>query len=101
MHLNVTKVPEVVGQWLDTTVIPKSNTLQKFSIYVAFGLRSPELVEQAKAFADKDGNIDLDKLEPVVTDALNKVGGHVPLMGWDFDNADLAKILEYAKQRGN
>lgn len=97
MKIAVNDSLPLVTKWVDTVVMPKSNTVQKFAITLMLLQRGSELPNLLKPLADKDGYIDLDH----VAEALDKAGGRIelPYVDWVFDKDDLNKLVELANGR--
>ena len=97
MKIAVNDSLPLVTKWVDTVVMPKSNTVQKFAITLMLLQRGSELPTLLQPLADKDGYIDLDH----VAEALDKAGGRIelPYIDWVFDKDDLNKLVELANGR--
>lgn len=94
MKIRVDELLPLINKWVTTVIIPKSDSLQKGFITFLLLQRGNEIPERLKLFADKEGTIDTDNLKA----ALEAAGGKVtlPLINWDFDQADLDKLVEIA-----
>lgn len=94
MKIQVNQFLPLLSQWIDSSVMPKSTTLQKVTITMLLLQRGNEIPELIKPFADKDGTIETDNLKI----ALEKAGGkiEIPYLNWIFDQADLDKLVEIA-----
>ena len=94
MKLKVEELLPLITKWVDAVVMPKSTGLQKGFITFLLLQRGNEIPELLKPFADKEETIDTDNLKA----ALEAAGGKVtlPFINWDFDQADLDKLVEIA-----
>ena len=99
MKLKVEKLLPLITKWVDAVVMPKSTGLQKGFITFLLLQRGNEIPELLKPFADKEGTIDTDNLKA----ALEAAGGKVtlPFINWEFDQADLDKLVEIANANAN
>lgn len=95
MLIPVSKVQEIVTAWLDEVIMPKSSGMQKFGITLFLLQKGPEMADKVKLFADSNGFIESDNLSA----SLIKAGGKliIPGINWEFDEDDLAKLIEKAK----
>ena len=96
MKIQVDQFVPLISKWIDSSVMPKSTTLQKIAITMLLLQRGNEIPELLKPFADKEGTIDIDNLKV----ALEKAGGkiEIPYLNWIFDQADLDKLVEIANE---
>lgn len=96
MKIQVNQFPSLLSKWIDSSVMPKSTTLQKVAITMLLLQRGNEIPELLKPFADKEGAIETDNLKI----ALEKAGGkiEIPYLNWIFDQADLDKLVEIANE---
>ena len=96
MKIQVDQFVPLISKWIDSSVMPKSTTLQKIAITMLLLQRGNEIPELLKPFADKEGTIETDNLKV----ALEKAGGKVeiPYLNWIFDQADLDKLVEIANE---
>ena len=96
MKIQVDQFVPLISKWVDSSVMPKSTTLQKIAITMLFLQRGNEIPELLKPFADKEGTIETDNLKI----ALEKAGGkiEIPYLNWIFDQADLDKLVEIANE---
>lgn len=94
MKLKVDELLPLINKWVTAVIMPKSDGLQKGFIKFFLLQRGSEIPEFFKHFADKEGTIDTDNLKV----ALEAAGGKItlPLINWDFDQADLDKLVEIA-----
>ena len=94
MKLKVDELLPLITKWVDAVIIPKSEKLQKGLVTFLLLQKGSEIPELLKPFADKEGTIDTDNLKK----ALEAAGGKVtlPYINWDFDQADLDKLVEIA-----
>lgn len=94
MKIRVDELLPLINKWVDAVIMPKSEGLQKGFVKFWLLQRGNEIPEFLKSFADKEGTIDTDNLKV----ALEAAGGKVtlPLINWDFDQADLDKLVEIA-----
>lgn len=94
MKIAVSDALPLITKWVDTVVMPKSTTMQKFAITFMLLQRGNDIPSMLQPLADKDGNIDLD----YVATALEKAGGRIelPYINWVFDKDDLNKLMEIA-----
>lgn len=99
MKIKVDELLPLITKWVDAVVMPKSTGLQKGFIMFLLLQRGNEIPELLKPFADKEGTIDTDNLKA----ALEAAGGKVtlPFINWDFDQADLDKLVEIANANEN
>lgn len=97
MKVAINDALPLVTKWVDTVVMPKSTTAQKFLVTFALLQRGSELPDLLRPLADKDGMVELDHIRV----ALNKAGGviELPFIGWQFDQDDLDKLMELANGR--
>ena len=84
MKIAVSDSLPLVTKWIDTVVMPKSTTVQKFAITLMLLQRGNELPTL---------------LQPL--EALDKAGGRIelPYIDWVFDKDDLNKLVELANGR--
>ena len=96
MKIQVDQFIPLISKWVDSSVMPKSTTLQKIAITMLLLQRGNEIPELLKPFADKEGTIETDNLKV----ALEKAGGkiEIPYLNWIFDQADLDKLVEIANE---
>ena len=96
MKIQVDQFVPLISKWVDSSVMPKSTTLQKIAITMLLLQRGNEIPELLKPFADKEGTIETDNLKI----ALEKAGGkiEIPYLNWIFDQADLDKLEEIANE---
>ena len=96
MKIQVDQFVPLISKWVDSSVMPKSTTLQKIAITMLLLQRGNEIPELLKPFADKEGTIETDNLKV----ALEKAGGkiEIPYLNWIFDQADLDKLVEIANE---
>ena len=94
MKLKVDELLPLINKWVTAVIMPKSDRLQKGLITFLLLQRGNEIPEFLKPFADKEGTIDTDNLKK----ALEAAGGKItlPYINWDFDQADLDKLVEIA-----
>ena len=99
MKVKVDELLPLITKWVDAVVMPKSTGLQKGFITFLLLQRGNEIPELLKPFADKEETIDTDNLKA----ALEAAGGKVtlPFINWDFDQADLDKLVEIANANAN
>ena len=98
-----------MGNFLEQELIPQSDGLRKVLLYMAIpvlGAQTPQMLDQYKPAISalgamtEDDMIDLDILYPRLKDAVHKAG-KVPLMGIIFDESDVDKLYNIAKQLAN
>lgn len=98
-----------MGNFLEQELIPQSDGLRKVLLYMAIpvlGAQTQQMIDQYKPAISvlgamtEDGMIDLDILYPRLKDAVHKAG-KVPLMGIIFDESDVDKLYNIAKQLAN
>ena len=98
-----------MGNFLEQELIPKSDGLRKVLLYMAIpvlGAQTQQMLNQYKPAISalgamtEDDMIDLDILYPRLKDAVHKAG-KVPLMGIIFDESDVDKLYNIAKQLAN
>ena len=96
MKIQIDQFVPLISKWIDSSVMPKSTTLQKIAITMLLLQRGNEIPELLKPFADKKGTIETDNLKV----ALDKAGGkiEIPYLNWIFDQADLDKLVEIANE---
>ena len=96
MKIQIDQFVPLISKWIDSSVMPKSTTLQKIAITMLLLQRGNEIPELLKPFADKEGTIETDNLKV----ALDKAGGkiEIPYLNWIFDQADLDKLVEIANE---
>lgn len=94
MKLKVDELLPLINKWVTTVIMPKSDGLQKGFVTFLLLQKGNEIPELLRPFADKEGTIDTDNLKA----ALEAAGGKVtlPYINWDFDQADLDKLVEIA-----
>lgn len=106
MRINVSELKPVALTWIEKVIYPRSSPLQIFVMSFALGQMNGQLdsyMEQAKIFADKDGNIDLAEAASNARVALKKAGGSItlPMLNWVFDSDDLESLLAIAKEHAH
>ena len=96
MKIQIDQFVPLISKWIDSSVMPKSTTLQKIAITMLLLQRGNEIPELLKPFADQEGTIETDNLKI----ALEKAGGkiEIPYLNWIFDQADLDKLVEIANE---
>ena len=96
MKIQIDQFVPLISKWIDSSVMPKSTTLQKIAITMLLLQRGNEIPKLLKPFADKEGTIETDNLKI----ALDKAGGkiEIPYLNWIFDQADLDKLVEIANE---
>ena len=94
MKIKVDELLPLITKWVDAVIMSKSEAVQKGFVTFLRLQKGSEIPELLKPFADKEGTIDTDNLKA----ALEAAGGRVtlPFINWDFDQADLDKLVEIA-----
>lgn len=104
MKIHVNSLKSLVIQWIDTEVMPKSSSIQKFALTFAILQMDKQLdqyMQKAILFADQDGYIDLSTAKENATVALEKAGGivNIPFLDWNFDKEDLDSVFALAEKQ--
>lgn len=106
MKLSSKDLKVVLLEWIDKVVLPSASPIQTFAITFAIGQMNgkiDEYLDKAKIFMDSEGNLDITELEKNARTALHKAGGKItiPYLDWIFDEEDLQKLIQIAKEHGH
>lgn len=102
MLVHYSKFPDAVSGWLDEAVFPKSEKWQIAVLTIGLLTYREKIVDYAKMLADKDGNINTEKLGKDMQSALDKVGGsfETPGIGWNMNKDDIDILIKHAEKYG-
>lgn len=106
MKIHVNELKPVALAWIEKVVYPKCAPFQIFGLCFTLAQMSGRIdqyMEQARIFADEEGNIDLAEAAANARTALKKAGGQItiPMLNWNFDGDDLESLLAIAKEHAH
>lgn len=100
MKVHYSKFPMILARLLDEVVAPKSETWQMVVYSLALYRYQDSILEMTKAFADKDGFIDMDMLRDTLNKSFDKWGNGkcpIPYIKWVADKDDIATLYKIAE----
>lgn len=104
MRMSIDKVPAVLTEFLETVLLPKSqSTTQTFMSAFAVGIagRRMQGLFKSAGLADASGMLDLEELEGAANTAISKAKTlDVPVIGYRADADDIRKLFQIANKYG-
>lgn len=100
MKVHYSKSVNILARFLDEVVAPKTPTFKMIGLSLYLAVHSNEIEESAKAFADKDGFLDIDLLKNTADKALDRWGEGkclIPGLNWNADKEDIEVLYKIAK----
>lgn len=100
MKVHFSKAPIILAKFLDEVIAPKSQTWQMVVYSLALYRYQDDILNMTKAFADKDGFVDMDMVKDTLDKSFDKWGNGtcpIPYIKWVADKEDIATLYKIAK----
>lgn len=106
MLMNPEHLPKVFAEFLDSTVIPKANSLQKFGAYSILFVLNNKMsniltqyspIMKMTGIMNDTGMIDLEYTHEMINSSVSKVGT-VNILGYNVDSSDIDVIYNLARK---
>lgn len=109
MKVHYSKSVPILGHFFDEVIAPnltkslgKEKAVPKIIVYaLGLAVKQQQILDYAKAFADKDGMLDVDLLKDTVASSLDKWSDgtcYIPIIEWKADKADLEVLYKLAEK---